>query len=270
MTAFDVVTVTHDSADEVTRLLESIARHAPEAHVIVVDAASTDDGPERAREWAATVVELGDNPGFGAANNEGVRHARHDVTALLNPDTVLLDAGLNDLAARAAADDALLAPRLLNSDGTVQDSAHPVPGTAREVARALVPPPLAPRPWTSETATEVGWATAAALVARTATLRALGPFDPDAFLWYEDLDLCLRAARVELHPDVQLLHTGGHSTGEDFEARARRRREVVEERLGRRALRLDDLAQALAFARAAPFKPRSRAQLRALRRARAG
>jgi GT2 family glycosyltransferase len=270
MTAFDVVTVTHDSAAEVTRLLESLARHAPQAPGVVVDAASTDGGPERAREWAATVVELGGNPGFGAANNEGLVRARHDVTALLNPDTVLLDDGLSRLAARATETDALLAPRLLNPDGTVQDSAHPVPGTAREVARALVPPRLARREYERETAGPVGWVTGAAIVARTQLLRRLGPFDPNAFLWYEDLDLCLRAPRVELHPDVRLLHTGGHSTGEDFEARARRRREVVEANLGTRARRLDDLAQALTFARAAPFKPRSRAQLRALGRARAG
>ena len=270
MIAFDVVTVIHDSAPELTRLLESLQRHTPEARVVVVDTGSTDDGPERAREWAAHVVELADNPGFGPANNAGVAAATSDVTALLNPDVELLDDGLRRLVARAARTEALLAPRLLNEDGSVQDSAHPVPGTWREVGRALVPPPLAGAPWRSEDATTVGWVTAAALVARTTVLERLGPFDPAAFLWYEDLDLCLRAERVELHPDVALVHTGGHSTGEDFAARARRRREVVEARLGATARRLDDVAQALTFARAAPFKPRSRAQLGALRAARRG
>ena len=269
MTAFSVVTVIHDSAPELTRLLESLERHAPEAHVIVVDTASTDDGPERAREWAAEVIELDHNPGFGAANNAGVARARHEVTALLNPDVELLGDGLAQLAERARHTQGLLAPRLLNADGTIQDSAHPPPGTGREVARAFVPPRFAPpRPWQSETRTRVGWATGAALVARTETLRSLGPFDPDAFLWYEDMDLCLRARGVELHPDVALLHTGGHSTTDDHEARARRRRHVVRERVGGRGLLLDDLAQAVTVARAAPFKPRARAQLRALLRAR--
>ena len=236
--------------------------------MIVVDTASTDDGPERAREWAAEVIELDTNPGFGAANNAGVERARHDVTVLLNPDVELRDDGLLRLVERARRTDALLAPRLLNADGTIQDSAHPRPGTWSEVGRALVPPRLLRAPWQSDAPRTVGWATAAALAARTERLRELGPFDPDAFLWYEDLDLCLRAGRVELHPDVRLLHAGGHSTGEDFDARARRRREVVHQRLGRRARRRDDLAQAVTFARAAAFKPRARAQLRALRRAR--
>ena len=276
MTGFDVVTVIHDSAPELQRLLESIDRHArDETRVIVVDTGSTDDGPERAREWAAEVVELPDNPGFGAANNAGVARAQHDVTALLNPDVELLDDGLVRLVERARRSHALHAPRLLNADGSIQDSAHPAPGRASEVLRALVHPRLLPRgararaqPWRSAERARVGWATAAALVARTDALRALGPFDPAAFLWYEDLDLCLRAERVEYHPDVRLRHTGGHSTGEDFEARARRRRHVIAERLGTRALAWDDLAQAITFARAAPFKPRPRAQLRALRAAR--
>ena len=267
-TPFDIVTVIHDSAPELTRLLESVERHAPEARVIVVDTASTDDGAERAREWAAEVIELDHNPGFGAANNAGVQRATGEVTALLNPDVELLDDGLATLAERAKITRALLAPRLLNDDGTIQDSAHPAPGTWREVGRALVPPALQRPAWRWEDVRQVGWVTAAALLGRTEVLRGLGPFDPGAFLWYEDMDLCLRAESVELHPDIALRHTGGHSTGEDFETRARRRREVVEERLGKAARRRDDLAQAITFARAAPFKPRARAQLGALRRAR--
>jgi N-acetylglucosaminyl-diphospho-decaprenol L-rhamnosyltransferase len=272
---FDIVTVIHDSAPELQRLLESIARHHPEARVIVGDSGSTDDGAERAREWAAEVIELPGNPGFGAANNAGVARAQHDVTVLLNPDTELRGNALARLVDEARARDVLLFPRLLDEDGSVQDSAHPPPGRPRALLPALIHPRVLPRrrrleaqPWRSETRRDVGWATAAALVARTDLLRRLGPFDPTAFLWYEDMDLCLRARAEgtpsELWPDVEVLHTGGHSTGEDFEARAKRRREVVGARLGAPARRWDDAAQALTFARAAPMKARARSQLRAL------
>jgi hypothetical protein len=71
-------------------------------------------------------------------------------------------------------------------------------------------------------------------------------------------------------------HLGGRSTarafgGEAFELQARRRREVVGARLGARALRYDDGAQALTFSlRAAVGRERGRnmAALRALRAAR--
>jgi N-acetylglucosaminyl-diphospho-decaprenol L-rhamnosyltransferase len=116
----------------------------------------------------------------------------------------------------------------------------------------------------------VGWAIAACVAVRTDLLRSLGPFDPSQFLFYEDLDLCLRSdVPVELHPEVALRHAGGHSTGPDRLAlEAARRRRVVGERLGPRALRRDDLAQAVTFARASVRSPRAREQLRALRVAR--
>jgi GT2 family glycosyltransferase len=103
----------------------------------------------------------------------------------------------------------------------------------------------------------VGWTVAACLAGRTDLLRSLGPFDVDQFLFYEDMDLCLRARAAgvvtELHPEVALVHTGGHSTtpaygGEPHALLARRRREVVAARLGRRAAALDDAAQASTFA----------------------
>ncbi len=272
MTTFSVVTVLHDSAEDLERLLDSLDRHIhDQAHVIAVDTGSTDGGAQIARERGCEVVELPDNPGFGAANNAGVARARHDVTALLNPDVEVLDRRLALLVDRARDVDALLFPRLVNADGTVQDSAHPRPGTRREVLRALLPARFAPQPYRSRDPRPVGWAVAAALVARTATLRALGPFDPAAFLFYEDLDLCLRAPVPSLlHPEVALLHRGGHSTAKVDRLRleATRRREVVRARLGPAALRRDDLAQAITFGRSAWLRPRARAQLQALREAR--
>jgi hypothetical protein len=80
-----------------------------------------------------------------------------------------------------------------------------------------------------------------------------------------------------LHPELRVRHAGGHATlraGEPYELLARRRREVVGHTLGPRALKLDDLAQAVSFAtRAAGHTllggdaERPRAQLAALRRA---
>ena len=271
MTDFSAVIVLHDSERHLRKLLASLDAHLPgRVEVIAVDTGSRDRGAAIARDWGATVVDLPDNPGFGAANNAGVARASHDVTALLNPDVELLDAGLASLAEAARERDALHFPRLLNPDGSVQDSAHPAPGTWREVARALLPHRVVAQPYA--TARGVGWVIAAAVMARTTTLRRLGPFDPDAFLFYEDMELCLRAdVPLVLRTDVALRHEGGHSTGESRIAEeARRRRAVIATQLGPRALRRDDLAQALSFARTAAWKPRSRAQLQALREARRG
>ena len=146
--------------------------------------------------------------------------------------------------------------------------------------RAVLPTRALPQPHRARRARRVGWAIAACLAAPTALLRRLGPFDPGAFLFYEDMDLCLRARAAGvptvLHPEVVVRHLGGRSTarafgGEAFDLQARRRREVVGARLGPRALRIDDGAQALTFGlRAAVGRERDRnmAALRALRAAR--
>jgi GT2 family glycosyltransferase len=292
-TSLSIVVVSHDSASDLARLLESVrAQLGPEQQVVVVDTGSGDNSAQVARSAGAEVVELPHNPGFGPANNAGVRRARGEITALLNPDTALPDDGLTRLVSLAAGERALFVPRLVGHDGIVQKTAHPVPGRPSAFAFALLGPALLRRarvraePWRSQRPVVVGWAIAAALVAQTDVLRTLGPFDPETFLFYEDLELCLRAADhgipTILRPEVVVCHRGAHATaptfgGEPYELLARRRREVILARLGRRSLALDDAAQAVTFATRAAARvavarspARPLAQLRALRRARHG
>ena len=224
---------------------------------------------------------LDGNPGFGAASNAGVAAARHAVTVLLNPDCELLDAGLSALAARAAGGEALLVPRLIEADGAAAAQRAPAARAARwrscapRCPRARCPSPTAP-------ADRGAWAgpSPPAWRRRPRCCVAWAPSTPSAFLFYEDMDLCLRARAAGvptvLHPEVVVRHLGGRSTarafgGEAFDLQARRRREVVGARLGARALRYDDGAQALTFGlRAAVGRERGRnmAALRALRAAR--
>jgi N-acetylglucosaminyl-diphospho-decaprenol L-rhamnosyltransferase len=261
MPGYAVVVVLHRSREHLARLLPTIDA----AQLVVVDTGPDDGGADLARGHGATLIERRDNPGFGAANNLALEHVTQSVTVLMNPDTVGSPA---ELARRAEAP-GLHAPRLLNADGTVQRSAHPIPGTLRAFLPAVIP--FLPQ-HRSERPHIVGWAVGACLAARTETLRRLGPFDPGIHLFAEDMDLCLRARAQSiptvLHPDLAIVHTGRHSVPtEPFELLAKQRRDVIERRLGRSARRKDDAAQLLTFAtRAAIKRPneRERAQLGAL------
>jgi N-acetylglucosaminyl-diphospho-decaprenol L-rhamnosyltransferase len=122
-----------------------------------------------------------------------------------------------------------------------------------------VPPPLRHRlePWRADNRRTVGWAIAACVAARTGVLRRLGPFDAREFLFYEDMDLCLRARAAGvptiLEPAVGVRHLGAHATrpaygGEPYALLAARRHAVVTRNRGRRGGRLDDAAQVVTFA----------------------
>ncbi|MEA2474636.1 MAG: N-acetylglucosaminyl-diphospho-decaprenol L-rhamnosyltransferase [Thermoleophilaceae bacterium] len=295
-TGLALVTVLHDSEPELRALLASVERHLPGARVIAADSGSSDAGPDAVRAWAgdAEMIDLGENLGFGRASNAALAAVDRPVTVLINPDAELLDDSLEALAAevmRADRPERILAPLVMHPDGPREDSAHPEPGSAPELLRALIPPAALPRllrapiePWRADEPRRVGWAVGCCLVARTDTLRRLGPFDDRAFLYAEDLDLGLRAtdAGVEtwFWPAGRVLHRRAHASsrvfgGEPFDLLALRRREVVRRWRGVRRQRTDDGAQALTFATRAVLKwalggsaKREREQLAALRRAR--
>jgi GT2 family glycosyltransferase len=262
-----IVTVTHNSARELPRLLESVERHLPGARIVVVDSGSGDGSMAIARAHkGATVIDLGINAGFARGCNAGLKAVVEPVTVLLNPDVELIDDSLAALAAHALepqAPERLLAPLVLDGNGRRQDSVHPLPTSPADLLRAFVPPGAVPRlaaqqldPWRACAPRRVGWAVGCALVARTDALRALGPFDPRYFLYGEDLDLALRAARRGIEtwfwPQSRVIHHRAHATqlafgGEPLHRLAQARHTAVREGLGPRRARLDDAAQALTF-----------------------
>jgi GT2 family glycosyltransferase/glycosyltransferase involved in cell wall biosynthesis len=293
-----IVTVTHNSEAELGTLLASVGRYLPGASVVVADSGSSDGSVELARGWPgrATVIELGENVGFGRACNRAVAELGAPVVALLNPDVELVDDSLLELAGEVLRSDEparLLAPLVLLADGRRQDSVHPRPASAPDLLGALIPPAALPAalalpiaPWRASEPRRVGWAVGCAVVARTDTLRRLGPFDERIFLYGEDLDLGLRADAAGVQtwfwPSARVIHAGAHSSarafgGEPFERLARGRHEVVARRLGLRAARLDDVAQALTFWSRGRLKrllgrsgDREQRQLEAVRRVRRG
>ncbi len=298
LSAWTIVTVTHNSAAVLEGLLGSVATHAPAAQLIVVDNASADNSRVLAEAWSDRLsiktLSLTENLGFGAACNRGMGLVETPVSALLNPDVELVDDSLELLIAQAASAPPsapqLLGPLVLSADASRQHTAHPAPGSIGDRIHSLVPPAAlparlaaaSPAPWRSITERPVGWLVGAALVARTATLTQLGPFDPRFFLYGEDLDLSLRARAagvdVRFCPRARVLHHGAHSSetrfgGEPFELLARARHDAVAANLGPGAAARDDRLQMLTFASRAGLKAmtgrprtRERAQFAAVRK----
>ncbi len=194
--------------------------------LIVVDNASSDSPGAAAAEWKGThrFIGLEENIGFGAASNVGVAAASAPASVLLNPDTELLDDGLDRLAAAALELGGLVGPRVLNSDGSVQPSASGPEVGVWPWVRALVPAAIQPaalrartEPYRLERRVEVTWLRGACVAGPTAVLERLGPFDPALHMFGEDVDLGLRAAaggvRSWFDPVAcRLVHHGQGST----------------------------------------------------------
>lgn len=138
------------------------------------------------------------NQGFARAANEGCRLSRGDWFLILNPDVSLpldfLDRVLpllDEVEPRVG----VVGCRLHNSDGTPQLSSGPAPTFAGTLLRLTLP--RARRKYAAvagEARCAVPWVTGCCLLVRKECLRELGGFDPRYFLYYEDVDLCRRAA----------------------------------------------------------------------------
>ena len=117
-----VIIVTYNAVKWVRKSLKSLERSSLPADVLVVDNGSTDGTLERIRgEFPATrIIETGENLGFGAANNIGLRIALdegYQFAYLLNQDAWLEPDTLEKLVAAHKPEWGILSPVQLDRHG---------------------------------------------------------------------------------------------------------------------------------------------------------
>lgn len=193
-----LITVSHNSADTLRRCWGSAS--LPEGvEWIVVDNASTDDSPSVARGLGAKVIDAGGNLGFSAANNLGLEHAVGSFIGFVNPDVVVEFDELSGLETVSRERGALVAPQLLNADGTEQPNGRGFPLLTAKVRHRLRGGDATyllrsvdgnPRP--------VCWVMGAAILGDRALFERLGGWDDHFFLYYEDKDIGLRAWKADI------------------------------------------------------------------------
>jgi GT2 family glycosyltransferase len=221
-------------------------RAANAAKTVVVDNGSTDGSIELVRDRFPSVELLTSerNCGYGAAANAAIAACDAPAVLLLNADTVLEPQALTALGRyldehpRAA----VVGPRLVNADGSLQRSTYPFPSAGdaflgQSGLHVLVRriPWLRGRSWRTwghDRARPVPWVLGAALAIRRTPFEAVGGFDEAFFLYGEEVDLCRRltAAGFEVHfaPVTSVVHLGGASTA--AQAQAMEREYVVGQR----------------------------------------
>ncbi len=235
MTAtLDIVIVNWNSGALLRDCLDSLAA-LPDAgavvqRVVVVDNASTDgsaDGLERPG-LPLTVLRNSANRGFGAASNQGAAGSTAEILLFLNPDTRLsagsLSLPLAELARPGRRGIGLLGTQLIAPTGQVARSCAGFPTPGRLAAQSLGLdrvwprrfPPFLMTGWDHLETREVDHVMGAVLFVRRRVFEQLGGFDERFFVYLEDLDLSLRAARLGWRSlylaTARAVHIGGGTT----------------------------------------------------------
>jgi len=231
MSAMAVAVVNYNTRAHLRACLAS-AFEAGAARVVVADNGSTDGSIEMvAADFPrAMLVVDASNPGYGGAANAAIACCDTDYVLLLNSDTVLRRGSLDALQAYLTAHPcaAIVGPRLVNADGTLQRSMHQFPTplvTLLEYSWVGWAAGLVPTLRTVYVAADshararvVPWVTGAALAIRKSAFDSVGGFDRSYFMYYEEVDLAYRLRRAgwETHfaPVTDVTHVGGASTGQ--------------------------------------------------------
>lgn len=234
-----VTIVTYQCRDLVLACLESLADGATNTNleVIVVDNGSSDGVAEAVdvRFPEARMIEVGHNDGFGRSHNLAASRAHGRYLLVLNPDATVQPGAIDTMVAFADEREHLgdpvgiVAPQLLNPDGTDQCTARAFPtasaglfGRRSPLTRAFPNNRWSRRFLLSDRAEGdepwvVDWVSGAAMLIPRAEFHDRGGFDPDFFMHFEDAELCHRIATngraVWCVPRSQVIHAEGGSRG---------------------------------------------------------
>jgi N-acetylglucosaminyl-diphospho-decaprenol L-rhamnosyltransferase len=219
MADVSVVVVTYNALPLLERSLESVQGY----ETIVVDHGSTDGTVDFVRERfpEARVIEQ-ENLGFGTGNNTGMRAASRDYFLLLNADAWVLGDAVERLVefAETQPEAAVVGPKLLNPDGTLQRSVRGYPSTWRIATEYLFLRKLAPRSrlfnafygagFDHESVREAEFLGGACLLVRREAFEQVGGFDEDFFMMSEEVDWCYRFRqagwKVLFYPGAEVVH----------------------------------------------------------------
>jgi len=221
-----VVVVTWNALPWLEECLDSVRGH----EVIVVDQGSTDGTLELVRDRfpEVRVIEQ-ENRGMGGGNNTGMREADGRYFFLLNSDAWVVRDGLQRLVefADRTPEAAVVGPKLVNPDGTLQRSVRGEPTVWRVATEYFYIRKLAPRSnflnplyaggVDHTSVREVDWLSGAALLVRREAVDEVGLFDESFFLFSEETDWMTRFRRagwkVFFFPGAEVVHVGGASHG---------------------------------------------------------
>lgn len=219
-----VITLNWNRPDDTVRCVRSIwAADYPHCRVVIVDNGSTDDSAARFRAELpdADLLVNAENLGFAGGCNVGIQHAAAhgaELIFLLNNDTTIAPGLLTELVAVAAQDAriGMVGPSIyyMAAPDAVWFRGRNFRGSLYAWQRDLALAEPLPR------VADVDIISGCGMLIKRAVWEEIGWFDPRFFMYWEDVDLCLRARRagwrVVCAPRARMWHAVSVSTGGAF------------------------------------------------------
>ena len=213
-----VLIVAYHCRDMLGPCLDSIEAQTACSHEVIVVDNHSDDGTVELLSseypWVKTIANT-DNVGFARAVNQGARVARGEHLLLLNPDTVVLDGAIDELVrfAREHPAEGIYGGRTLAPDGSVDPKScwgAPTPwsllcfatGLRTIFPRSPLFDPESLGRWERDSVRHVDIVTGCLLLARRDVWDELDGLDERFFVYGEDADFCLRAAKAGYRPII--------------------------------------------------------------------
>ena len=215
------VVVNWNAGDHLIRCVRSLLdQTGVDVDVVVVDNASSDGSLAGLVPFGdrVQVVQTGENLGFGRGVNRGVAVCEAPFVIVLNPDVVLEKDTLYGLGyfLETHPEVGIVGPRLKDANGQIRASCGFAPRLVDEICRKfllhLVFPLFKFRRTRPLDAKKVDWVTGACFAVRRDVFMSVGGLDEAIFMYYEDVDFCLRVNasgwQVWYLPDVTGMHLG--------------------------------------------------------------
>lgn len=228
ITSFNSATTLEGTIDSLIKLDISESPH----EIIVVDNASSDNSAEIAERYnQVKLLQNQKNLGLARANNIGAAEAAAGSILFLNPDTVILPGALHTLMdfQDRQPNAALLGPMMIDTSGNIQSTARTCPSLLDIMLRRTLLGKLPCskqhlqkhlNPVNSDRPYRVDWVSGAAMWLTPAGRAGVGLMSEKYFLYFEDVQWCMRAAEAGMDvwyvPEAVIRHDGQRESADGF------------------------------------------------------
>jgi hypothetical protein len=227
----DIVIINWNSGSQLKRCLCQIETAVKKGvqldRIVVVDNASSDSSIAdlTVQDDRLVILRNRRNTGFAAACNQGAKDSRANYLLFMNPDVYLgadsLSIPTEFLSRLENSNVAICGPRLVGQDAVAQKTCSRFPTTKDLCAQALglgrlLPdvfrvPPM--NEWAHDHNRTVDQVIGACLFVRRKVFEQLRGFDERFFVYFEEVDLCLRCKKsgheIFYLNEASAVHTGG-------------------------------------------------------------